>query len=328
MGSLDVDGLQRLLWSFASHRVLTVAARTGLLRALAGPPRTPAEVARELGLDALATGKIVRALNALGVLEPSGPSFSVVPSLAPYFQPGDHDLVPLMEHSHRMYSGWGENLEPWLRGDGWPHASRTPAELRVFSAAMRAMGGHVARRVSHALDLAGVATMLDVGGGLGHYARALCEAAPSLRAVVLDRPEVVTLGRAEIAGTTLEDRLIFVAGDYLEDEAWGEGFDLVLLANVLHQESAGRAATMVRRAARALAPGGRVAIVDFRIDDHRREHLLGTLFAINMREFGDTWTEPDLRGWLQAASLDDLHRTDIGPDRWLLTGRASRLRRP
>jgi ubiquinone/menaquinone biosynthesis C-methylase UbiE len=182
--------------------------------------------------------------------------------------------------------------------------------------------------VSHALDLAGVATMLDVGGGLGHYARALCDAAPSLRAVVLDRPEVVALGRAEVAGTALEDRLAFVAGDYLEDEAWGEGFDLVLLANVLHQESAGRAAMMVQRAARALAPGGRVAIVDFRIDDHRREHLLGTLFAINMREFGDTWTEPDLRGWLQAASLDDLHRTDIGPDRWLLTGRASRLRRP
>lgn len=325
---LDVDGLQRLLWSFASHRVLTVAARTGLLRVLAEGPRTPDEAARELGLDAAATAKVVRALNALGVLEPAGLRFAVVPSLAPCFRPGEHDLVAFMEHSHCLYTSWGEHLEGWLRGEGWRHASRTPDDARAFGEAMRSMAGHVAGRVAHALDLTGVVTVLDVGGGLGQYARALCAAAPALRAVVLDRPEVAAMGREEVAGTALEDRLTFVGGDYHEDDHWGDGYDLVLLANVLHQETATRAAEMVRRATRALAPGGRVAIVDFRIDDRRREHLLGTLFAINMRDFGDTWTEPDLRGWMQAAGLDHVTRTDLGPDRWLLTARASRLRRP
>ncbi len=326
--TLDIDGLQRLLWSFASHRVLTVAGRTGVLRALAAGPRTPEQVARELGLEPGATVKVVRALHALGVLEARGRRFAVVPNLAGYFRPGEQDLVPFMEHSHRMYSSWGEHLEEWLRGRGWPHGGRTPEEVRVFGEAMRSMGQHVAGRVAHALDLGGVRRVLDVGGGLGHYASAFCAASPELTAVVLDRPEVAALGRENLAGTGLESRVAFVAGDYLGEDDWGAGYDLVLLANVLHQESASRAAEMVRRAARALAPGGRVAVVDFRIDDRRREHLLGTLFAINMRDFGDTWTEPDLRGWMQAARLDHLECVDIGPDRWLLTGRASRLRQP
>jgi hypothetical protein len=71
-----------------------------------------------------------------------------------------------------------------------------------------------------------------------------------------------------------------------------------------------------------LAPGGRVAVVDFRIDEHRREHVMGCLFAINMRSFGDTHTEPDIRGWLEGAGLGTVDRIDLDGDRWLIVGRA------
>ena len=65
-----------------------------------------------------------------------------------------------------------------------------------------------------------------------------------------------------------------------------------------------KAAEIIRRAAAALAPGGRVVVVDFAIDDAKQEHLLGALFAINMRSFGDTYSEPELRGWMEDAGLD------------------------
>ena len=51
MVSMTFDDLQRLLWEFARHRVVTVAARTGLLSRLAQRPATPGEAASELGLD-------------------------------------------------------------------------------------------------------------------------------------------------------------------------------------------------------------------------------------------------------------------------------------
>ena len=317
---LNLDGFQRLLWGFAGHRVITVAGRTGILRLLAERAVTTDEVAAELGLDPLAAGKVVRALCALGIADGDGDRYRATAGLRPHFLPGDHDVVPFLEHSHAMYERWGETLEPWLRGEVWPVAERTPEEVRRFGAAMRAMGSQVARRVAAALDLEGAEKMLDVGGGWGHFAKALCSTRAELVATVLDIPEVVARAGVDLAGTEFEERIDFLAGDYLATD-YGSGYDLVLFANVLHQETADRAAEMVRLGAAALAPGGRVVVIDFAIDDDRNEHLLGALFAINMRSFGDTWPEPTIRRWMETAGLGEIDRTDVGPDRWIITGR-------
>jgi cyclopropane fatty-acyl-phospholipid synthase-like methyltransferase len=300
--------------------VITVAGRTGILRLLAERECTTNEVAAELNLDPLAAGKVVRALTACGIVEADGEQYRAAAGLRQHFLPGDHDVVPFLEHSHAMYDRWGATLEAWLRGEDWPAAERTPEEVHRFGAAMRAMGAQMARRVASVLDLDGVRRMLDVGGGWGHFAMALCAVKPDLEAVVLDRPAVVEEARKNLAGTRFGARIDFLSGDYLITD-YGQSYDLVLFANVLHQESAERAAEMVRRGAEALAPGGRVTVVDFAIDDQRREHLLGALFAINMRSFGDTWPEHTIRGWMTAAGLEDAERIDLGPDRWIISGR-------
>jgi ubiquinone/menaquinone biosynthesis C-methylase UbiE len=318
--TIDLDQLQRLLWSFAGQRVITVAGRTGILHLLAEGAHTTDQIAFELDLDPNATGKVVRALTALGVAMADGDRYRAAPGLREHFVPGENDIVPFLEHSHAMYERWGATLEPWLRGQEWPVAKRTAEEVKRFGAAMRAMGAQMARRLAGSIKLEGVERMLDVGGGWGQFSQALCRVKPGLRATVLDRPEVVERAHTELEGTGFGDRIEFLPGDYLATD-FGSGYDLVLFANVLHQESAGRAAELVRRGAAALAPGGRVVVVDFAIDDHRREHLLGTLFAINMRSFGDTWTEPEIRSWMEAAGLGEIERTDLGPDRWIIVGR-------
>jgi len=317
---MNLDEFQRLLWGFAGHRVITVAGRTGILRLLAETDCTASEIASKLNLDELAAGKVLRALTALGIAEAEGEHYRAAQGLREHFLPGDRDVVPFLAHSHAMYEGWGATLEPWLRGQDWPVAERTPEEVRRFGAAMRAMGAQMARRVAGALDLEGVERMLDVGGGWGHFAQALCRVRPGLHATVLDRPEVVERASDDLAGTEFEERIDFLSGDYLATD-YGEGYNLVLVANVLHQETVDRAAEIVRRGAAALALGGRMIVVDFAIDDERRQHLLGALFAINMRSFGDTWPEPVIRGWMDAAGMGDIERTNLGPDRWIISGR-------
>jgi ubiquinone/menaquinone biosynthesis C-methylase UbiE len=317
---MTLDDLQRLLWEFARHRVVTVAARTGLLSRLAQRPAATAEAARDLGLDPLATAKIVRALAAIGIVAADGERYRVVETLAPMFGGGADDLTPFVAHSHSMYEAWGENLEPWLRGEPWGTRDRGPEGVRAFGAAMRAIGGRIARRVAEHLDIGNARRMLDLGGGFGQYSVALCTLHPGLHATVLDVPEVVEVARRELTGSGFEDRIDFIGGDYHSTEVGG-GYDLVLLANILHQEPVPQAAALVRRAAETLIPGGRVAMVDFQIDDDQREHPFGTLFAINMRSFGDTHTEPTIRSWMEAAGLNAITRTDLDPDRWLIVGR-------
>jgi len=317
---MTLDDLQRLLWEFARHRVVTVAARTGLLTRLAERPATPDEAASELGLDRLATAKVVRALAAIGIVIGDGNRFRVVETLAPWLAAGADDITPFIAHSHAMYASWGESLEPWLRGEPWGVRPRDPETVRAFGSAMRAIGRRIAQRVAAVLDPGEARRMLDLGGGFGQYSVALCTLHPGLHATVLDIPPVVDLARTELAGSELAARIDFIGGDYHTTEV-GRGYDLTLLANILHQEPAPQAAALVRRAADALTPGGRVAIVDFQIDDEQRRHPFGTLFAINMRSFGDTHTESNIRGWMEAAGLGAITRTDLDPDRWLIVGR-------
>jgi len=317
---LNLDDLQQLLWSFAAHRVVTVASRTGVLAAVAGRVRTADELAGDLALDPLALGKVLRALTALGVTRAAGDGYRLVGSLERHLDGGPADLAPFVEHLHHLYERWGDNLERWVRGEPWETQRRGTVDRRAFGSAMRAMGTHVAEQLARAVDLSGARRMLDLGGGFGHYAQVLCAANPELRATVVDVAEVADLGRQQLAGSPLADRIAFTGGDYLEVELEAESYDLALLANVLHQELPARARQLVARAAAATARGGRVVAVDFAIDEQQRSHVLGALFAINMRSSGDTYTESTIRGWFAAAGLDQLARVDISPIRWAIIG--------
>lgn len=317
---LKLDDLQQLLWRFAEHRVITVAGRTGMLKALAERKLTTDDLAGYLGLDRLATGKIVRALCALGLLEGDGDLYGLQPGLAEYFNPQSLDFTPFLEHSHSLYDSWGDNLEAWVRGEPWKTKKRDESGVQKFAAAMQAMGTNVAKRLTECLDLRHVERILDVGGGVGHYAKAFLDRSPEMCATVLDTPEVAALGQKQTRGTPFEGRLEFRGGDYLDGD-WGTDYDLVLIANVIHQEKESSAAEMVRHGASALKPGGRLVVVDFSIDDRKRSRVMGALFAINMRSFGDTYSEPEIRGWMEQADLRDIQRTDLSHLRWMIVGR-------
>ncbi|MCK5378295.1 MAG: methyltransferase [Acidobacteria bacterium] len=316
---LDLKGLQDLLWNFAGHRTVTTAAKCGILGRLARSPATVYAVSEDLGLAPEACDKVMRALVALGVLECDEDTFRLAPELEPLFGQGPDDLAPFLKHSHQMYENWGENLETWLRTGSWPRREKQPEEILNFAKAMRGVGIRTAKTVVDHIDLSGVRSMLDIGGSLGHWAQVICEKVPGVSATVFDIPETAVAGRELYLGTEFEARIEFVGGDYLSDD-FGPGFDLVLIANVLHQEMAEQASDLIRRAAEALTPGGRLCVLDFQIDPDRCGPELGTLFAIHMRDFGDTWTENDIRTWMAAAGLNLIERTDVGPTRWIITG--------
>ncbi len=317
---ITVESMQQQLWSFGIHRIITVAGRTGILRKLALGAISVEDLASTLDLDLRATGKVVRALSALGWARAEGEEYRLADALIPVFTPGPNDLTPFLMHAHHLYESWGENLEPWLRGQPWKSMIRNQNGLEQFGQAMAAMAGIVAAQLVGVLELKGVTRVLDVGGGIGAYARALCRAEPKLSVDVLDTEEVAVIGRAAFAEDPLVNRIRFIGGDYRSTDP-GTGYDLVLFANVLHQEDETEAAAMIERGAWALAPNGRVAVLDFAIDDGQRENLVGALFAINMRSFGDTYTEPTITRWLSAAGLVDITRQDLDRTRWLITGK-------
>jgi hypothetical protein len=149
---------------------------------------------------------------------------------------------------YQAWAGLPESL-----GDG--HARIAPWRDRLaadpgrsldFLRALDDLAARFAGELPGLAGLKGPGRLLDVGGGAGSHAAALTRAVPGLEATVLDLPAVEPVLRER------HPELAFVAGD-LDRPRFGrppaERWDVVLLANILHDHPAGRCQAIVATAA-------------------------------------------------------------------------------
>jgi predicted O-methyltransferase YrrM len=81
------------------------------------------------------------------------------------------------------------------------------------------------------LDVRGVKRLLDLGGGSGVVSFALLHKQPDLTSVVVDVENVCQAGREIASENHLENRITYLAADFLKDEL-PTGFDMVMLCDV------------------------------------------------------------------------------------------------
>ena len=89
----------------------------------------------------------------------------------------------------------------------------------------------------------------------------------------------------------------------------------MLLSAVVHSNAPAENAALLTSCAAALNPGGRVALLDWVMEEDRVTPLQGAFFAINMlvgTEHGDTFTEAEIRGWMTGAGLVPGPRIETG----------------
>jgi hypothetical protein len=103
--------------------------------------------------------------------------------------------------------------------------------------------------------------LLDVAGAHGLLGAAICRRHPPLRATVIDLASAVPHGRALAKAEGIEHLVEHRIGDLTADDL-GEGYDVALLANILHHFAPGRIADILVRVRRAVRAGGTVAIWD------------------------------------------------------------------
>ncbi len=114
----------------------------------------------------------------------------------------------------------------------------------------------LAEQLANMLDLTGVKSLLDLGGGSGVVSFALLRKREDLTSVVVDVENVCQAGRQIAAENGLTTRVTYLAAD-LEHDTLPTGFDMVLLCDV---GSFGD--TLFRRIYDVLNPQGRLVIVD------------------------------------------------------------------
>src|SRR5262249_24440911 len=158
------------------------------------------------------------------------------------------------------------------------------------------------------LDLGQRRRMLDLGGGTGAYAITFCQAHPRLSAVVFDLPGPLTLAYELVSAAGLTDRIGLVVGDF-RTAALPRGFDLALLSNILHGQSAETNQQILTAVYAALEPGGELILRDVLMDEDRTTPMFGALFTVNLvlhSPAGRCYTYNEVKSWLMAAGFHDL----------------------
>jgi SAM-dependent methyltransferase len=307
------EQIRAIAYAFQESRILLTAHELGIFTAIGGGKHTSGGIASLLGTDPRATDRLMNALCAMGLLEKENGRFSNSPAAAQCLVQGSPGYLGGLMHTVHLWGTWTTLTGAVRAGTGiLPRPGSDGGEewVSAFIAAMHDRAVRQAPAVVGQLDLAGVSRVLDVGGGSGAYAMAFVRAKAGLSAVVFDLPNVLPLTASYIERDGLSGRVSTVAGDYLRDDL-GSGFDVVFLSAIIHSNSPGENAKLIRKCARALRPGGCVVVQDFIMDEERVAPSHGAFFALNMlvgTEAGDTYTESEVSSWMIAAGLSGVSR--------------------
>jgi hypothetical protein len=153
----------------------------------------------------------------------------------------------------------------------WVHDDRPDAGA-TFDGAMRSLSGVAGPLVVEAIDLDGVRSVCDVGGGTGRLLRAVLEAEPTTTGTVFDLDDVI-VGAPEVLGSLPADRWAAVGGSFFDGGAVPTGHDRYLMQAIMHDwgdDAAGRILDNVRS---AMAPDARLWVVDSVLDPAERDDL-------------------------------------------------------
>ncbi|MFF4831728.1 methyltransferase [Streptomyces sp. NPDC001315] len=271
--------LRELVFGAACAAAVRAAARLGVADVLGEEPATAEQLAAELGTEPRPLLRLLRALSCYGIFAQNEDGRFVHTSMSRLLREDD-------PHSLRYISLWC--TEPWT-WNAWPlldEAVRSGGSVfhelygkgffdylhedahdsaHVFNQAMTTSSEQSARDVAELLDLTGVSTVADIGGGQGHVLASLLEKHPGVRGTLLDLPRVVEKADPRLRdGGSLAARARIVGGDCRESipvEA-----DLYIIKNILEWDDDSTRRTLRNVLAKA-RPGARVVVIENLVDD-------------------------------------------------------------
>ena len=256
--------LMQMTTGYWRSQVLFASSELGIFDALVAGPLTAADVAARCATSPEHTERLLNGCVACDLLEKHDRHYSNGRLASLHLTTnGAQSLahwVRFMGDCYRPWSGLaGAIREGRPVADGFDQIARGTDYTRHIILAMHEYALGPGRAIVESLDLTGRTRMLDVGGGPGTYAILLAQRFPQLAAEVLDLAPVLEITRELIEQFDMPKRVSTRVGNYLTDD-FGSGYDVILLSNMLHQESPETCETLLRKAYAALADDGLLVI--------------------------------------------------------------------
>lgn len=309
---------------YQKSRIILTAFELEIFTVIGDGALTSPEVAERINANARSTERLLNALCALGLVTKNGERYSNTGISSRYLVKGAEQYLARIGHMINMYRSWGTLTAAVRAGTSVMEREKDEFSLNHFIGAMHHRAKLTAGELISHIDLTNVNLVLDVGGGSGVYSMAFASAKPGLRAVVFDLPDVTALTRKYVEEGGFSGSISTMDGDYNRD-GFGSGYDIVFLSAIVHINSYNENVALMRKARESLAGGGRIIIQDHIMAEDRTSPARGAIFALNMlvnTRGGDTYTEREMREWLEKAGCVSIERIATGMENDLMVGAA------
>jgi 2-polyprenyl-3-methyl-5-hydroxy-6-metoxy-1,4-benzoquinol methylase len=253
------------LFGLVKTRSIMAGASLGIFEALRDGPRTSADIATALQLNAEALELLLRALVVCEYLVQQGDGFALSPlGRKTMIEGSPMQLVGYMKFTYEQWT-FVEHLEELVRtgrGVDFHETMQAPESWQHYQQAMLEVARLQAPVIaSHVPVAAGATRLLDLAGSHGLVGATICRAHPPLRSTVIDLPQAIAHARALAAREGIADIVEHREGDLLTAE-YGRDYDVVMLASILHHFVPETIVTILSRCRDAMRAGGTIAIWD------------------------------------------------------------------
>ncbi len=165
--------------------------------------------------------------------------------------------------------------------------------------------------------------ILDIAAGHGIFGISAAKQNPGAHIYAVDWQNVLEVAEKNAQAMGVADRYHLLPGSAFETD-FGNGYDLVLIANFLHHLDSPACTTFMRKVHAALKPGGRAAIAEFVPNPDRVSPPTAAAFSMMMLATmpnGDAYTFAELESILKNAGFRriEVAPSEIGLNR-LVTG--------
>ncbi|AXB43429.1 methyltransferase [Amycolatopsis albispora] len=288
---------------YMAAKQLFAATRIGLFAALGGGPLTAAELAGKTGRPEKITRILGDAMASLGLLSRVDGRYALTADTAAHLGGGGGlDLAPFLHFLDSISYGH------WLQ---FGHTADTgePGELAMDEARWATFLDGVmtynalhAKMLAAAVDYRPCRKLLDLGGLSSAFAAEAMRANEELHTTFVFDPRSVEPVTSAVAEAGLADRATVVGAETATAQPEGE-FDLIMVNHVVHRFTAPQNADILRNARAAAAPGARLLLLDFFLDDDEVPRPLDALHAGEYLVIDGTvvYPEAEVRGWLAGA---------------------------
>ncbi|MGF1431586.1 methyltransferase [Kitasatospora sp. LaBMicrA B282] len=271
--------LRELVFGAACAAAVRAAAGLRIADALDDTPASSGELATALGIEPGPLSRLLRALSCYGIFAETADGRYVHTEMSRLLREDSPDslrYIALWCTAPWTWEAWprlddavrsGASVFPGLYGKeffDYLHDDATDS-ARVFDKAMTHSSRQSAHDLAGFLDLTGISSVVDIGGGQGHVLAELLERHPLLHGTLLDLPAVVAGADPRLReGGPLAPRVQLVPGD-CRDRVPIQA-DMYIIKNILEWDDDSTRRTL-RNVVAAARPGARVLVIENLVDD-------------------------------------------------------------